>query len=308
MSKTIPLLICATVSAALAGCATSVPYNDGQRVYNEKISRAKNLADPFGYKDLRDVKAPEGMNVSSDGALLLDTAGWAANFHAAAGSGFLPGTSNWGSAIGWGLGISLLSSAFAPTPITEKDAAFGYVPVSKASTALEARNLFAKQWTEAMEATLRDMYPKAKIETDYADYKKTMLVGAFYVGAVSITDESIGCFGYKGDDAKRPREDHCTASIAVFTQKEVLTTPPSYFEGTSEQSHRLARSDIYTFSGQKNAIDWTKIMAASVKYLPEHTVVYVAPHKTGDGKKSPPMVLEKDRINLFVKPQSTAEK
>ncbi len=303
MSKTIPLLLCATVSAALAGCATSVSYNDGQRVYNEKISRAKNLADPFGYKDLRDVKAPDGMNVSSDGSLLLDTAGWAANFHAAAGSGFLPGTSNWGSALGWGLGISLLSSAFAPTPITEKDAAFGYVPVSKAATVLEARNLFAKQWTEAMEATLRELYPNAKIETEYAEYKKTWLVDEFYIGAVSITNESIGCFGYKGADAKRPREDHCTASIAVFTQKEVLTTPPPYFEGTAEQSYRLARSNIYTLSGQKNAVDWTKVMAASVKHLPEQTVVYVAPHKTKDGKKTAPMVLEKDRINFFVKPQ-----
>lgn len=302
MSKTIPLIVCAAMSALLAGCATSVSYDDGQRVYNEKLSRAKNLADPFGYKDLRDVKAPDGMNITSDGSLLLDTAGWAANFHAAAGSGFLPGTSNWGSALGWGLGISLLSSAFAPTPITEKDAAFGYVPLSKASTLIEARNLFAKQWTEAMASTLRELYPNAEIETDYADYKKTMLVGAFYVGAVSIKDESIGCFGCKGEDAKRPREDHCTASIAVFTQKEVLTTPPSYFGGNSEQSYRVASSSIYTTSGQKNAVDWTKIMAASVKYLPEHTVVYVAPHKTVDGKKTPPVVLEKDRINFFVKP------
>lgn len=302
MSKTIPLIVCAAMSALLAGCATSVSYDDGQRVYNEKLSRAKNLADPFGYKDLRDVKAPDGMNITSDGSLLLDTAGWAANFHAAAGSGFLPGTSNWGSALGWGLGISLLSSAFAPTSITEKDAAFGYVPLSKASTLIEARNLFAKQWTEAMASTLRELYPNAEIETDYADYKKTMLVGAFYVGAVSIKDESIGCFGHKGEDAKRPREDHCTASIAVFTQKEVLTTPPSYFGGNSEQSYRVASSSIYTTSGQKNAVDWTKIMAASVKYLPEHTVVYVAPHKTVDGKKTPPVVLEKDRINFFVKP------
>ncbi len=41
-------------------------------------------------------------------------------------------------------------------------------------------------------------------------------------------------------------------------------------------------------------------MVAPVKYLPEHTVVYVAPQKTEDGKKTPPVVLEKVRINLFV--------
>lgn len=140
------------------------------------------------------------------------------------------------------------------------------------------------------------------MDSNDAEYKKSLLVGGFYVGAVSIIDESIGCFGYKGDNSKRPREEHCTASIAVFTPKEVITTPPAYFEGKSEQSYRMPHSDIYTLSGQKNSVDWTKILMASVKYLPEHTVVYVATHKAEGGKKTPPVVLEKDRINFFVRP------
>lgn len=81
-------------------------------------------------------------------------------------------------------------------------------------------SISSKQWADAMAATLRDLYPKAKIETDFADYKKTMLMDASYGGAVSIVDESMGCFGY---EVKRPREDHCTASVDVFTPKEKLT-------------------------------------------------------------------------------------
>lgn len=304
MSKKVSLFVCAVASAVLAGCATSTPSAVKQGTYNEKLSRAKNLADPFGYSVLRDAQASEGSNISPDGSLLLDTAGWAANFHVAAGTGFLPGTKDWGSALGWGLGISLLSSAFAPTPLTEKHAAFGYVPASKASSVVEARNLFAKQWTDSMAATLRDLYPKAKIETDFADYKKTMLMDAFYVGAVSIVDESMGCFGY---EVKRPREDHCTASVAVFTPKAKLSTPPAYLGGTPEPSYLMTHSDIYTLSGKKNAVDWVKVLAASVKYLPEKTAVYVAPRKDAEGKMSPPVVLETNRLNFFVKPVAKAD-
>lgn len=63
----------------------------------------------------------------------------------------------------------------------------------------------------------------------------------------------------------------------------------------------MTHSDIYTLSGKKNAVDWVKVLAASVKYLPEKTVVYVAPRKDAGGKMSPPIVLEKDRINFFRK-------
>lgn len=210
----------ARVSAVLVGCATSTPSAVKQGTYNEKLSRAKNLADPFGYTVLRDAQVPEGANISPDGSLLLDTAGWAANLHLAARTGFLPGTNDWGSALAWGLGFSLLSSAFAPTPLTEKHAAFGYVPASKASSVVEARNLFAKQWADAMAATLRDLYPKAKIETDFADYKKTMLMDAFYVGAVSIVDESMGCFGY---EVKRPpRRSLHRKRCRVHAKREAL--------------------------------------------------------------------------------------
>ena len=42
-------------------------------------------------------------------------------------------------------------------------------------------------------------------------------------------------------------------------------------------------------------------MTSFVKYLPEHTVSYVAPQKAEDEKKTPPVVPEKGRINFFVK-------
>lgn len=301
MSKSISFFVVAIASALVTGCASVSSVDDGARVYNEKLSRAKNLVAPWGFSTVTDVKAPEGVPLASDGSLILDAVGWASNFHAAAGSGFLFGTGSWGSALGLGLGVSFLSSALGPTPVIEQTYAMGYMPQKSAPTFDEARILFAKEWAQAMQATLKELFPQAKIDIDYADFKDTWLIDGLHVEAVTVVDESMGCFDYA---QQRPREDHCTISISMRKAKEVVTVPPAYFGtgGAMEPSYRMPGASIFTSSGQKNAVNWTNVLSASVKYLPENMIIFAGIRKTEDGKKTPPMVLEKDRINFFVKP------
>lgn len=86
--------------------------------------------------------------------------------------------------------------------------------------------------------------------------------------------------------------------------KEVVTVPPAYFgeRSVKELSYRIPGAEIDTLSGQKNAVNWTNVLSASVRYLPENMIIFAGIRKIEDGKKTPPMVLEKDRINFFVRP------
>lgn len=57
MRKTLLLSVVALASTFVAGCASVSSVDDGARVYNDKMSRAKNLVAPWGITSVRDVKA-----------------------------------------------------------------------------------------------------------------------------------------------------------------------------------------------------------------------------------------------------------
>ena len=108
----------AAVAVLLTGCAAT-PFEMRQATYDPDVSRAQNLlrVSSQGTKwDIPDTDAPEGFKGGSDGSVLLSAFGWAGNFRSAAGSGFLPGTTNWGLGLGVGLGLSLLTEFPAGSP------------------------------------------------------------------------------------------------------------------------------------------------------------------------------------------------
>ena len=198
--KTLLLSAVALASAFVAGCASVSSVDDGARVYNDKMSRARILSLPGESRASETSRRPEDAPLADVGSLLLDAGGWASSFHAAAGSGFLPGTGNWGSPLGLGLGVSLLSSALGPAPVIERTFAMGYVPQTSAPTFGEARLVFGQAWSQAMESTLKDLFPKATIKVENADYKDVMLIDGLHVEAVTVVDESM--------DSQRARGRH----------------------------------------------------------------------------------------------------
>ena len=53
------LFVVAVASVLVTWCASVASVDDGARLYNEKLSRAKNLVAPWGFSTITDVKAPE---------------------------------------------------------------------------------------------------------------------------------------------------------------------------------------------------------------------------------------------------------
>ena len=290
-----------SVVAVIGGCAFSRPYNDAEHPYNESWSRAKNLSTPWGFGAVKDVEVPQGVNLASDGSFLVNTAGWTANMLGAANSNFLPGTSNFGSALDIGLGISLVSSIFEPTPTVARHAAFGYIPVEKAKTMREARHLFVQQVTEAMQKTAHELYPNAEIRVGYKNYKGNFLIDEFEIGSIWIIDENIGCMDYRKPGRKLERDEICSIGPSTFAfDLEKNRTGIPHYIGKDVPSYRIPTSFIYP----QGKLNWPQFLASMNKYMPPLTMVYVTSKKDSDGKFNPPMVIEKGRVNFFVKPHT----
>lgn len=73
----------------------------------------------------------------------------------------------------------------------ERTFAMGYVPQTSAPTFGEARLVFGKAWSHAMESPLKDLFPKATIKVENADYKDVMPIDGLHVEAVTVVDESM---------------------------------------------------------------------------------------------------------------------
>lgn len=288
----------AVASLLLSGCSFAPkPLRDDSTVgYKDWASRATNLVEPFGLS-LRDWGKPEDSKLTPDGSFLIHSTGWAGNFYGAAGSSVLFGTSGVGSSLGLGLGMGLVTSLFSSSPIEADSWAFGYVSAQEAKTPWDAGVIFTEKWTQAIAKSTKELFPNAEIEVEYKTYKDPR---PWYVGAVTIVDESIGCLSYK---ASKKEDDHCTISLSAEAPREqIIGSLPTL--GPIIQAYRVDRKKIFTNKAKKQGIHWAKVIMGAAPYFPEYMVTYVAPHKKFyDERKNPPLVVEKDRINFFVRPE-----
>lgn len=294
-------LACTVAAVAiLAGCASVRPSaDDSTLAYDPSLSRAKNLAFMPGFKPLKDVEAPEGVEFDSDGSVLLSTAGWTANLFTASGS-FLPGTSNLGAAFGIGLGISLLGDAFKTPPLTAVNATYGYVPLDQASSIEEARKIYMERLVDVLQEAAKKMYPNAKVEQGFYRIKKTWITSDVLSGGIEIVDEKMGCRPFTDDTDK---EDACSMAFVLHLPGvEKTGTHPAF--GPTIQAWRTSIGTFSIYGGKKQGIDWAKLLVSCTDSLPPYTVIYVTSQEAPDGTRNPPMMLEKGRINFFVKPKA----
>lgn len=135
MTKKLTAIILAAGLAS--GCATTT--NNYQ--YKGDHSRAYNLAQAGGLYDARDYDIPRDQR---DGVISKgwDVTGDALLFNSGHGLGL-----DWGKS----LGLGLLTSAFAPKGVMERDSVFGWVPETKAGDAGEAWELMSNTLLDGIE-------------------------------------------------------------------------------------------------------------------------------------------------------------
>ena len=300
MNKKLPLVAALLGAMVLTGCST-VPESQWQ--YNDRYSRAHNIATTFQYHEgISDTDAPEGYQ--GDGSFLLEGASFAASLDAASKiNGFLPGISGWG-AVGFGLLGGVINAAGESVQPQNNTGFFGYLPVEKAKDEAEARKLMTQEMGKILAKSVKDFLPNAEIsyEGDFG-WKKSFLLNDSYGLLYNVIDPKIGCM--KWDDNAKKNDKVC--SITLLTEKvEKVDGIHPMFNNADRTYYKLVHNKtgemIDVNDRLAERMDVAKWLANASKYLPEKMFIYVPPMKNADKKDSPRMVIEKDRVDLFIKP------
>ena len=56
-------------------------------------------------------------------------------------------------------------------------------------------------------------------------------------------------------------------------------------------------------TGVFEELPWVETMMKGAHHLPEYTFMYLTSNSKINGRTTPPMIIEKDRVNFFVKPK-----
>ena len=293
MNKKLPLVAALLGAIFLTGCST-VPESQWQ--YNDRYSRAHNIATTFQYHEgISDTDAPEGYE--GDGSFLLEGASFAASLDAASKiNGFLPGISGWG-AVGFGL-LGGVINAVGESVQPQNNLGFvGYLPAAKAKDEVEARKIFVQETAANLGKSAQELYPNTKVQfvLDF-NWEKSFLVRETYGITYEVIEPKWGC-----------EEGHNFCWFRLIAQDvQKLDGIHQMFEKADQPHYKLtpnkAGAMIKVSDRLAEHIDVAKWLANTSKYLPEKMFIYVPPMKNADKKDSPRMVIEKDRVDLFIKP------
>ena len=300
-SKCKLLLTVALSSSLLFGCASS-NIKDSERVYRDDLSRAKNITNFFGYKKIHDVKAPEGYK--GDGSFLWNSAVWAGNLDAAANiGGFLPGASGW-NAVGIGLGLSLVQAALKPDDQEEMNGLFGYLPANKAKDIKQAREVFVDEATQALLKSAKKLYPQAEIKIVLRQhYPETMMYDTYFAMAIQIVDKKLGCLS---DEEAKTNDDYCGIIVKSSEVKSPDVLPEMF--GGKQMAYKIMpmkyNETLIPLSLSEKKLEMAKWLSSTAPYLPKNMFFYVASQKDTKGETNPPLIVEKDHVNLFIQPKA----
>ena len=270
MNKKLPLVAGMLGAMVLTGCST-VP--ESQWGYNDRISRAQNIARTFGYnEDMFDSDAPEGYE--GDGSFLLEGASLAASLDAASKiNGFLPGVSGWG-AVGIGLLGSLGQAVADRSKPHNHIGCVGYLPANQAKDEVEARKKMIHLMKDTLIQSTHDVLPNAEIvyQGDFG-WDSGFLRNNSYGIAVTIIDPEIGCL--KSEQLTTKDSKACYFSIHAENVK-LIDGIPAMFNNADQPHYKLTHNEAgYMINTNKRLgerMDVAKWLANASKYLPEKNV------------------------------------
>ena len=297
-------LLAASVSALslalLSGCSTVQHENAG---YDPASSRAHNICSAFKI-EVDDQNAPDGMTFDSDGSILLDAAGKAGLIHFAGRTGGLPGTTSWTKASGIGAGLAVLDWAFKSPDSAQRNVVFGYVPEADVPQ-IEgtkdrynaARKIFVQRAGDAVKAIIQAEFPNAKIRDVVVEGKF-----GFFTRGITISEPSLGCKNF--DESKEPN-DRCGIGINSHSAWVTPALTSTVFGEEQFSAYRFGGSANVNYlvqTGRKHGINWVEVLMRHTDLIPSNVYIYLTTNFGPNDVKNPPMMLETNRINFFVKP------
>ncbi|MDO4936685.1 MAG: hypothetical protein Q4E62_02100 [Sutterellaceae bacterium] len=314
MIKKLTGLAFAVVAATvLTGCA----YTNPERAlfletheFRPELSRASNILESFMYYNVKDNPIDQevqgDLKIAEDGSVTLEGLGMAASLYDAARiGGPLPGTSSGWGAFGVGMGLSIAKSLFSRGNPLAHSTLLGYLPVEEAPDYTEARAVFTEKVAKGVIATFNELYPNAKTNVLTSNDR----VSLYFDNYVEIDDEKLGCEFWNEEVEKK--KTYCAVRIRMFKRHIsdsylIKANPAISKEGNQVWAFTGDAGQILFYGGEKQNINWTTFAMALAKHLPEYAYAFIPVLENSDGK-SPMFVIEKDRVNFFIKPKAATE-
>ena len=293
------VLLSLSAIAMLGGCATrlathEIPYDTNQ-------SRAGNIAGIMHIGHIPDTEVATGFD--ENGSLVWDSVSNVGKLNVPkVGMGGLRG---WDS-IGVGVGFALLNSLVQPKDTAATNQAFGYVPLSLAKTPEEARDVFVHSVAEAFNKAAKEM----KLDKHFEIVRVTEVIRGIRYENTYFINEELGCVS--NTSKKRGRYNQCFINVRKYAPSEKPVPTATFVKSTMtawDLEVRKGYESLVVRNGHNGVIDMEKLFALTAKYLPKYAYVYRATEDNNKGnKKNLPFILERDRINFFIKTASNKTK
>ena len=283
----------ATIAALLlSACSSLNVFSDDAP---QSASRAKQIADVFGYENIEDQARPDNM-VSANG-LVPDANGSMPANQEHKESFDTKGLSLWGFHVNWP-NVSQFFSGNGPESI---DAIFGFVDAQKLPGANEAAQQFVSEMTLAAAKSAQDLFPTYRQRVTKPFFFSQD--GGYYQQVLYLINPNVGC--YSANVQPQPA-DQCRIIIrAAIPQKTTALSTDWLIDAKTlfaqgKPSIELAIGD----NAKVENADKHLLYQAMSHYLPVNHFIFVAAYEDAEHRIIPAHIYETDRVNFFLTPEN----
>ena len=286
------ITVAATVTALLlSACSSLNVFSDDEP---PSASRAKQIADIFGYENIEDQARPDNM-VSANG-LVPDANGSMPANQGHKESFDTKGLTFWGFHVNWP-NVSQLFNEKGPE---STDAIFGFVDAQKTPDANEAAKQFISDMTGAAANSAKDLLP---------DYRQRITKpfffsheGSYYQQVLYLINPDVGCYSA---NVKPQPADQCRIIIrAAIPQKTTALSTDWLIDAKTLFAQGKPSIELAIGANAKVAnVDKHMLYQAMSHYLPVNHFIYVAAYEDDEHRVIPAHIYETDRVNFFLTPE-----
>ena len=281
-------IIAVTAIALLAqGCTTLGLTKPEPAAYNDRVSRATNIAWAGGIKEAHDVESKLGANGKEIDALI--------------GFGYA------GRDLGIGSAAGMAASLLIPKPKSDFsfDTLIAWIPVESAATPEAAQRQFSVSMIKAVRQSLDALGTDYKITHKDEEVNRGLFRNHFDRTSIfSITSEVHGCPA--ASEGLRWGE---RCHIGIYVHPPVKALAPAYLGGMESWlfgnvNGSAGRSSLYFFVPKASTLDELAIYQKIGEYTPENTFVFVpafVPKRGSSEASRPPVLIGQSETLRFTK-------
>ena len=284
----------AAISTALllSACSSWNVFSDNEL---RNASRAKQIADVFGYENLEDQARPD--NMMSANGLVPDDNGSMPAGQGKKESFDTKGLTLWGFHFTW----PEVDKLFAKNGPESADAIFGFIDAQETPNAKDAAKLFVSSMSVAAAKSANDLFPDFRLRLTKPFFFSQE--EGYYQQVLYLINPDAGCYSA---NVKPQPVDQCRIIIrAAVPQKTSALSTDWLIDATMLFTQGKPSIELAVGANAKVAnLDKHLLYQTMSRYLPVNHFIFVAAYEDDEHRIIPAHIYETDRVNFFLTPET----